>query len=369
MAAIAFPRPRDFDRLDAAWAVLALASLATMVAFPSWETIPFHVIWISLTLLYGFRVWSLPTTSAILAAVMAATGASIFADAFDGLQLWGELFEVPLMAAMFVAMVWHARRRVQALERAEALADERASLLEQQERLVQNVSHELRTPVTIARGHLELLQRELGGEQAPLNIALEELQRIEVIVDRVLLLARTEQPEQVVRTTIELTPFLEDVFLRWSEVAQRGWRLGPTVDVTIDADETWLRTALDALIENAVQHTAEYGRIELSARLDAAGVTIAVADDGQGIAPWLQERIFERFSQAGNARSRHAGGAGLGLSIAAAIARAHGGSCTVDSVEGSGSTFELRLPHRQTVDLPAAASHGPQRLAPAEAGG
>src|SRR5471032_975986 len=69
------------NRIDAAWGVLAVACLGVMMASPTWETIPFHVIWITLTLLYGFRVWSLPTTAAILGAVMLATGASIFSDA------------------------------------------------------------------------------------------------------------------------------------------------------------------------------------------------------------------------------------------------------------------------------------------------
>ena len=127
MRATGWPSPRT---LDFGWAALAAVCLAIMVASPAWETIPFHVIWISLTLLYGFRVWPLSQTAAVLGAVVIATGASILADAFAGTQLWGELFEVPLMSAMFLAMVWHARRRMQALEIVEALADERASLLE-----------------------------------------------------------------------------------------------------------------------------------------------------------------------------------------------------------------------------------------------
>jgi two-component system OmpR family sensor kinase len=224
--------------------VLAVACLGVMIASPAWETIPFHVIWITLTLLYGFRVWSLPTTAAILGAVMIGTGASIFADAFDGIQLWGELFEVPLMAAMFLAMVWHARRRVQALETVQALAEERASLLEQQERLLQNVSHELRTPVTIARGHLELLQRSFDTDRPELTVAFEELQRIEHIVDRVLLLARVERTDWLSRSPFELVPFLEDVFMRWSEVARRAWHLGEIAEVTLDADETWVRASV-----------------------------------------------------------------------------------------------------------------------------
>ena len=66
-------------------------------------------------------------------------------DAFGGIQLWGELFEVPLMAAMFLAMVWHAQRRVQAQWMAEGLAEERRSMLERQERFLHDASHELRT--------------------------------------------------------------------------------------------------------------------------------------------------------------------------------------------------------------------------------
>ena len=103
------------NRIEIAWGALAVACLATMIAWPSWETIPFHVIWITLTLLYGFRGWSPAVTGIVLGAVIVGTGASILADAFNGLQLWGELFEVPLMSAMFLAMVWHARRRQDSL--------------------------------------------------------------------------------------------------------------------------------------------------------------------------------------------------------------------------------------------------------------
>jgi signal transduction histidine kinase len=332
------------NRIDAAWGVLAVACLGVMIASPTWETIPFHVIWITLTLLYGFRVWSLPTTAAILGGVMLATGASIFADAFDGIQLWGELFEVPLMAAMFLAMVWHARRRVQALKTVQALAEERAALLEQQERLLQNVSHELRTPVTIARGHLELLQRSFDTDRPELTVAFEELQRIEHIVDRVLLLARVERADWVSRSPIDLVPFLEDVFMRWSEVARRAWHLGEIAELSIDADETWVRAALDALIENAVQYTDEYARIELGAFRAGGEVVLTVTDAGPGISADAQERIFERFARTDASRSRRLGGSGLGLPIVAAIARAHSGSCAVRSAEGAGSVFELRLP-------------------------
>jgi signal transduction histidine kinase len=335
------------SQLDIAWVALAIGCLAVMIAWPSWETIPFHVIWISLTFLYGFRVWSISKTSAVLGGVVIATGASIMVDAFEGSQLWGELFEVPLMSAMFVAMVWHARRRVEALAKVEALADERAGLLEQEERLLHDVSHELRTPVTIARGHLELLARRLAADQPELTVAFDELARIERIVDRLLLLARAERPDFVAATSVRLVPFLEDVFMRWAEVAPRAWRLGEILDVTLQVDETWLRAALDALLENAVQYTDDdHARIELSARGEANFVVISVADEGPGIATESLVRVFERFARSDTSRSRREGGAGLGLSIVAAVARAHGGSCTAHSVVGEGSVFELRFPLR-----------------------
>ncbi|MCW2963098.1 MAG: hypothetical protein JWO17_350 [Actinomycetia bacterium] len=334
------------SQLDLAWVALAIGCLAVMIAWPSWETIPFHVIWISLTFLYGFRVWSISKTSAVLGSVVIATGASIMVDAFAGFQLWGELFEVPLMSAMFVAMVWHARRRVEALATVEALADEQAVLLEQEERLLHDVSHELRTPVTIARGHLELLGRRLGSNQPELAVAFDELERIERIVDRLLLLARAKRPDFVALTSIRLVPFLEDLFMRWAEVAPRAWRLGEILDVTLQADETWLRAALDALLENAVQYTDAHALIALSARGEEHFVVISIVDEGLGISEESLARVFERFARSDASRSRREGGAGLGLSIVAAVAQAHGGTCTAQSILGRGSIFELRVPLR-----------------------
>src|SRR5438067_13523831 len=82
-------------RVELLWLAFAATNYGAMIAWPTWETIPFHFVWISLTLVYGFRVWPIRATLIVLVWVMAMTGASIAADAFDGEQLWGELFEVP----------------------------------------------------------------------------------------------------------------------------------------------------------------------------------------------------------------------------------------------------------------------------------
>jgi signal transduction histidine kinase len=275
-------------------------------------------------------------------------------DAFEGLQLWGELFEVPLMSAMFLAMVWHARRRVDALVVAEAQAEERRAMLESQERFIHNASHELRTPLTIARGHLELLSDHgLAGE---LEVALDELGRIDAIIERLLVLAAADQPDFLRVAEVELEPFLEDVFMRWSDVTPRAWRLGPLARGTLLVDPDRLRAALDALVENAIKYTDEHAAIELRARHIAADrVLIEVEDEGCGVPDEALARIFERFARADAARARSTGGVGLGLAIVDAIAKAHGGRCTAENT-GHGSIFGLELPAAPFVAAPFAAA-------------
>lgn len=329
-------------RVEIAWVAFALVNYAAMIAWPAWETIPFHFVWISLTLLYGFRVWAIRPTLIVLGCVMAATAISIGFDAFHGIQLWGELFEVPLMAAMFLAMVWHARRRVDALHVAEALAEERWSMLERQERFVHDASHELRTPVTIARGHLELMRR--SGTAPELDIALDELGRIDAMIERLLMLARADQPDFLMTTSIDVEALLEDVFMRWSELAPRAWRLGELAAGTLRADPERLRSALDALLENAVKYSPPHTTIELRSRVrGGTELLIEIEDEGCGVPREAADRIFERFARVDSARTRSAGGVGLGLAIADAIARAHGGGCSLRSAD-HGSIFVVHLP-------------------------
>jgi signal transduction histidine kinase len=328
--------------VEVSWVAFSAANVVAMVRWESWETIPFHFIWVSLTLVYGFRIWRGGPMLATLTAVGAVTAALITLDIHHGTQEWGELFEVPLMSAMFLAMVWHARRRQQAMRSVEHLAEERASLLERQERFLHDASHELRTPVTIARGHLEVLQR-LGKEAPEVDVALDELQRIEHIVERLLLLAKADQPDFLVTEEIDVEQFLEDVFVRWSEVAPRGWRLGHLASGSLRADPEALRNALDALLENAVKYTDPSDSIELRARAHGRELAIEVVDEGHAIPSEALTRIFERFARTDAARTRAQGGVGLGLAIVDAIAKAHGGRCTVRTSE-AGSTFALQLP-------------------------
>jgi signal transduction histidine kinase len=339
MRVIAFLRRRW---LETAWAVFAVVNFVVMTQLPRWETIPFHFIWVSLTLLYGFRVLSANATSVILGIVVLATGVGIVHDAMVGTQPWDEISEVPLMSAMFLAMVWHAHRRRAALRVATEESARTQEMLLQQERFLQDASHELRTPVTIARGHLELYRRAPQNATSELDIALDELTRMEHILERLLLLAKAGELDPAMRETIDVETFLEDVFMRWSEVAPRVWRLGSLATGTLVADPEALRIALDALLENAVKHTQRTDAIEIRSWADGDDVVFEVADEGSGIPSDALDRIWERFGRADLARTRSDGGVGLGLTIVDAIAKAHDGRCTVET-SPEGSSFFLRL--------------------------
>ncbi len=339
-------------RLETLWLAFTAANCVAILVIPQLRMIPFFFVWIALTIVYGLRIWPLQATLIVLACVIALTASPMVVDALRGTHSWDSLLVVPLMGVMFLAIVWHARRRQDALRVAQERAEQRRSLLERHERFIHDASHELRTPVTIARGHLEMVRG--GDHNGEIDIALDELARIDAIVERLLVLAAADQPDFLCFDELELESFLEDVFMRWAEVAPRAWRLGPLVTGRLIVDRDRLRAALDALVENAVKYTAEHDAIELRARADdSRGVVIEVADEGCGIADEALERIFDRFARADVARTRSAGGVGLGLAIVDAIAKRHGGSCTVASTP-HGSVFALRLPGLVTGETPVA---------------
>ena len=182
--------------LDAVWAAFSAVNLVAIFAFAGWETVPFHFIWISFTLVYGFRTWAPRPTLAVLGVVMATTAAAIGLDVARGTESVAELTEVPLMAAMFLAMVWHARRKLTAEQESRRVGEENARLLATQRRFLQDASHQLRTPITIALGHAELLADGLTGRQEghDIEVVLGELNRLRRIAERLLVIAAAEGP-------------------------------------------------------------------------------------------------------------------------------------------------------------------------------
>src|SRR6476469_4448626 len=213
--------------IDVAWVLFSVANLAAMLLSPSWETVPFHFIWVSLTVLYGFRVWRTRPTLTVLGVVMVTTGVFIGIDYAKGAQPLDELTEVPLMAAMFLAMVWHARRRLTAMEETERVSMENLRLLERERRFVQDASHELRTPITVALGHAELIQRSADDPTVADDAAViaDGLMRLRRLADRLLLLAGTEDPEFLHPALVDVETIVVDAVRRWASIP-RHWALG-----------------------------------------------------------------------------------------------------------------------------------------------
>ena len=324
------------------WAVFAAVNLVFMQVIPTWETVPFHFIWVSITILYGFRVWRSGPTVMVLVAVMSTTGLSIYLDYERGAQPLDELTEVPLMAAMFAAMVWHARRRLVAMRQIETVSESNRRLIERQREFIQDASHELRTPITVALGHAELMQSSAAGTlREDATVVVEELTRLRRLSDRLLLLATAEDPDFLTREPVEAEELLMDTLRRWAPIPRR-WRLGAIVDARVLGDRDRLGLAIDALVENAVKHTRPEQLIEVSSSRQNGMVVIAVADAGTGFATADVDRLFDRFTRgSGDAATD---GSGLGLAIVKAIVWAHGGRARAHHRQGGGSVFELMLP-------------------------
>jgi signal transduction histidine kinase len=338
--------------LDIVWALFVGINLAAMHAMKAWSTIPFLVIWISLALVYGWRMWRLQPAMLTVIVVTLATGGIIGAQVADGQQDADYLVLVPMVALMFLAMVWHGRRRQAALverlvamEEVQRVSRENLRLLEQQRAFLLDASHELGTPITVALGHAELIEQAVGDKVVAedAKVVVGELARLRRLSSRLLLLASAGNPGFLELAPVAVDSVVIDALDRWGYTPRR-WRLGEVAEATVLADPDRLAVALDALLENAIAHTGPEDRIELSARIVEGSAVLAVTDSGCGIPEADLDRIFGRFARAKPFRGREFGGFGLGLPIAAAIAEAHHGQVRVHSEVGKGSTFELVIP-------------------------
>jgi two-component system OmpR family sensor kinase len=338
-------------RWDILWAVFVGLNLAAMRLLPEWQTVPFLAIWVSLTLVYALRLWPLQPALLTLTVVTLATGGIIGAQVIRGQQDADYLVLVPLVAVMFLVMVWHGRRRLAALEEklaaleeVQRVSRENLRLLERQRLFLLDASHELGTPITVALGHAELIEQAAADQVAEdARVVVAELGRLRKQASRMLLLASADDPG-----FLELGPFPVDTLLmnaleRWGYTPRR-WRLGEVAEASVTGDQERLAVALDALLENAIAHTGPEDLIELSVRLAEGEAVFAVADSGCGIPADELERIFDRFSRGHPSRDRESGGFGLGLPTVRAIAAAHHGSVRVRSTVGEGSTFEVLVP-------------------------
>jgi signal transduction histidine kinase len=231
-----------------------------------------------------------------------------------------------------------------------AMLDRVASADAARRRFVSDASHELRSPLTVIRSEAELAAADpTSTDSAALAEAvLAEARRLERVVDDLLALARLDEG----RATSDVTVVdLDDVVL---EEAARRRRV--PVDVRgvsagrVRASAGGMRRVVQHLLDNAATHAATRATVALRREGDA--VVLEVADDGPGIDPTHRERVFERFTRLDDARARDTGGAGLGLSVVAALVEEAGGKVTVAAngpeghagATGAGALFRVRLP-------------------------
>lgn len=328
--------------VELGWFMFVAANLVGILFLRSWATVPFHFIWISLSFIYGWRIWGLRVTAVILGLVVVTTGVSLIADVVTGDQAPDELTEIPLMSAVFVAMVWYVRRSVTAQRELERISERNAALLRQEQRFIQEASHALRTPLTIALGHAEMLQRTTSdeGAAADASVVIGELNRLSKVTDRLLALASSEQPDFVRPTPTSVREIVTRTLARWNGTTP-ALRVGRVDDAVVALDPDRIVEALDELIGNAIRHTPAGTPVHVRTWPDGEWQVLTVIDDGPGIPEERLAQIFQPWVRLVDGPGQ---GVGLGLAIVKAVVEAHGGSVRALSAPGDGATFEMRLP-------------------------
>ncbi|MCC6443188.1 MAG: HAMP domain-containing histidine kinase [Armatimonadetes bacterium] len=254
--------------------------------------------------------------------------------------------ELARLAHTFNGMI--ARLEAAFRSREEAYARLEAAF-EQQRRFTADASHELRTPLARIKVSTSMA---LAGEESleEYRTALETADRaadvMERLISQLLTLARADAGQLgLKKEKFDLSDLLREAVSAFPDTAGREVSLDlPSDPQEIEADPGHLIRVFLNLLENALRHTPAGGRIAVSARSEGGGIVVVVADDGEGIPPEHLPYITERFYRVGTARSRQAGGTGLGLAICQSILHAHGGTLSLESQAGKGTTATVRLP-------------------------
>ncbi|MGH2544172.1 MAG: sensor histidine kinase, partial [Ardenticatenaceae bacterium] len=238
-------------------------------------------------------------------------------------------------------------RMIAELERAE----------QQRRNLTADVAHELRTPLHIIQGNLEgILDHVYQPTPGHIEATLEETRLLARLVEDLRTLSLAESGElPLQREPVEVGELLQDTATSWSgeaeskgivlRVAESGASASSAPPLVVYGDVQRLDQVLGNLVANALRHTPRGGAVTLASTATEGGVSISIADSGEGIAPERLPFIFDRFWRGDHARTHTSGaGSGLGLSIASQLIRAHGGEITVASEPGQGTTFTIWLP-------------------------
>jgi two-component system OmpR family sensor kinase len=233
---------------------------------------------------------------------------------------------------------------------------------------VADASHELRTPLASIRGYAELTRRET--EPIPPSVAHalgrveSEATRMSTLVDDLLLLARLDAGRPLDRTDVDLSEMVVNAVsdAHAASPSHTWWLDLPEEPVVVHGDGARLHQIIANLLANARVHTGPGTVVRTSLARADGQVRLSVHDNGPGVPPELQDNVFHRFARGDTSRNRAAGSTGLGLSIVAAVAQAHGGSVQLASHPGD-TTFSVLLPVEPGPRQEPVPLRGAERLA------
>jgi signal transduction histidine kinase len=256
--------------------------------------------------------------------------------------------EVGRLSAALNGMLGHLETAYRARAEGEAKAQDSQ---ERMRRFVADASHELRTPLTSIRGFADLYAQrgdDVDKETTDrlMNRIRQESVRMATLVDDMLLLARLDEQRELDLAPVDLSSLVADAVHDFRALHQdRSLALEADQDpVVIRADEARIRQVIGNLLGNAMRHTPDGTPVRVTVRDEAGRAHLSVADEGPGMTAEQAARAFERFYRADPSRARASGGAGLGLSIVAALVSAHGGEADVTTEPGQGCVFHVWLP-------------------------
>lgn len=240
------------------------------------------------------------------------------------------------------------------------LADDRTEFTRTEEvrnDFVANVSHELKTPVGGISLLAEALESSADDPEAVRRFAKrmqKESARLAALVQDIIELSRLQGANVAQQgRPVDINTVVSEAVDRSqlpAETKNIQLVVGGRAHATVYGDQDLLVTALRNLIDNAIRYSPENTRVGIGVRAKDGLVAVSVTDQGEGLSPEDQERVFERFYRVDSARSRHTGGTGLGLSIVKHVISNHGGEVTLWSQPGQGSTFTIRLPEMEGLD-------------------
>ena len=235
-----------------------------------------------------------------------------------------------------------------------AMLDRLSSSFDNQRQLLDDAGHELKTPITIVRGHLELVDPTDPSDMTETrDLAIDELDRMQRLVDEILMLAKARRPDFVRPEPVVVADLLTGVVDKVTTLGERQWLVEASTDQVVQLDPQRITQALIQLVANALRFTPTGAVVAVGGTVHGPEVRLWVRDEGAGIAREDQQRIFERFARGSHPINSDPittdppgtdDGAGLGLAIVEAIAIAHHGRVTLSSEVGAGSTFTLCLP-------------------------